>query len=231
MDTPRGPTPGGQSLPESQRAQVFELMRKTLAAINRGQAPGGELTPETVEQIARAEGATDPEQIAALLRLMGLSGDSAQAAGEPQHIVFEVAGVPCALPSQAVQNVERGFDVTPLPNVAPWVLGITQLWGTIVSVVDFAAFVGVGHATQTTRSRLLAVTVRDMQAGFLVDGVTEIRTMGGSIRRDSMAGAPEWTRPYLDGIVQDNGRNIIALDPEKLVFSDRLQRYRADERA
>lgn len=231
MDTPRGPVPGGQAIPETQRAQVFDLMRRTLAAINRGQAPGGELTPEAVEQIARSEGATDPDQISALLRLMGLGADPGQAIGEPQHIVFEVAGILCALPSQSVQNVERGFEITPLPNVAPWVLGITQLWGSIVSVVDFAAFAGVGRAMLTPRSRLLAVTVRDMQAGFLVDGVTEIRTMGAQIRRDSGKGAPDWTRPYLDGVVKDNARTIVALDPEKLVFSDRLQRYRADERA
>jgi purine-binding chemotaxis protein CheW len=230
MDIPAGQLPGGQSDAESQRAQVFDLMRRTLAAINRGQAPGGELTPETVEQIARSEGATDPAQIAALLRLMGLSPDANQSAGEPQHIVFDVAGALCALPSQSVQNVERGFEITPLPNVAPWVLGITQLWGSIVSVVDFAAFVGVGHTAMTSRSRLLAVTVRDMQAGFLVDGVTEIRTLGAYIRRDNGAGVPEWTRPFLDGVVQDNVRTIVALDPEKLVFSDRLLRYRADDR-
>src|SRR5579859_6743437 len=231
MDTPRGPVPGLPPMPESRRAQIFELMRRTLAAINRGQAPGGALTPETVEQIARAEGATDSEQVAALLRLMGLGSDASQTPGEPQHIVFDVAGVLCALPSQSVQNVERGFDVTPLPNVAPWVLGITQLWGVIVSVVDFAAFVGQGRTNLTPRSRLLAVTVRDMQVGFLVDGVTEIRTMGAAIRRDASGGAPEWTRPYVDGVVQDNGRLIVALDPEKLLFSDRIQRYRADERA
>ena len=230
MDTPRGPAPGLPPMPESQRAQVFDLMRRTLAAINRGQAPGGELTPEAVEQIARSEGATDPEQIAALLRLMGLSSDAGQAPAEPQHIIFDMAGVPCALPSQAVQNVERGFEITPLPNVAPWVLGITQLWGSIVSVVDFAAFVGIGATNLTPRSRLLAVTVRDMQAGFLVDGVTEIRTMGAFIRRDAIGAAPEWTRPFLDGVVQDGSRLIIALDPEKLLFSDRLQRYHAENR-
>ncbi len=230
MDTPRGPVPGLAPIPESQRAQVFDLMRRTLAAINRGQAPGGELTPETVEQIARSEGATDPEQIAALLRLMGLSSDVGQAPGEPQHIVFDVGDVLCALPSQSVQNVERGFEITPLPNVAPWVLGITQLWGAIVSVVDFAAFVGKGFTSLTPRSRLLAVTVRDMHAGFLVDGVTEIRTMGSYIRRDIITGAPEWARPFLDGIVQDGSRLIVALDPEKLLFSDRMQRYHADDR-
>lgn len=231
METPRGPVPGLPPMPDAQRAQVFDLMRRTLAAINRGEAPGGELTPETVEQIARAEGATDSEQIAALLRLMGLGTDAGQAPGEPQHIVFDVAGVLCALPSQSVQNVERGFEITPLPNVAPWVLGIAQLWGVIISVVDLAAFVGQGHANLTPRSRLLAVTVRDMQIGFLVDGVTEIRTMSAAIRRDASGGAPDWTRPYIDGVVQDSGRLIVALDPEKLLFSDRIQRYRADERA
>jgi purine-binding chemotaxis protein CheW len=117
-----------------------------------------------------------------------------------------------------------------LPNVAPWVLGITQLWGVIVSVVDFTSFVGQGLTNLTARSRLLAVTVRDMQVGFLVDGVTEIRTIGSAIRRDAAAGAPDWAHPYLDGVVQDGNRLIVALDPEKLVFSDRIHRYRTDSR-
>lgn len=229
MDTPRGPAPGMPEMPETQRAQVFDLMRRTLAAINRGQAPGGELTPESVEQIARTEGATDPDQIAALLRLMGLSGSADQAPGEPQHIVFDVAGTLCALPSGSVQNVERGFEITPLPYVAPWVLGITQLWGSIVSVVDFAAFVGRGYATMTPRSRLLAVTVRDMQVGFLVDGVTAIRTMGAYIERDALGATPPWAAPFAEGVVRDGPQTILALDPEKLVFSDRLQRYHAGD--
>jgi purine-binding chemotaxis protein CheW len=231
MNDLRGSLSGLPPQSDAQRAEVFDLMRRTLAAINRGQVPGGELTPEAVEQIARGLGATDPAQIDALLRIMGMSPDSAQAPGAPQHIVFDVSGALCALPSQAVQGVEREFDVTPLPNVAPWLLGIAQLWGSIISVVDLPAFLGLNSAGVTSRSRILAVTGRDMQIGFLVDGVTEIRTMGAAIRRDDVSSVPSWARAYIDGTAQIGERSILVLDAEKLLYNERIHRYRADERS
>lgn len=228
MNDPRGAflTRGAQS--EGDRVQTSDLMRQALIAINQGQLPGGALTADSVEQLARSLGATDPEQIAGLQRMMMLTPASAPVAVAAQHILFLLGDVECAMPSEAVQGVERAFDVTPVPNVAPWVLGVTQMWGSIISVVDLRAFVGMPSIGVTPRSRLLAVTRREMTIGFVVDVVTEIRTMGDTIRRDHMANAPGWTQPFLDGVAQVDERLIFALDPELLLFSDRMHRYRAD---
>jgi hypothetical protein len=52
--------------------------------------------------------------------------------------------------------------------------------------------------------------------------------MGDTIHRDQAASAPTWAQPFLDGVAQADGRQIFALDPERLLFSDRMHRYRAD---
>ncbi|HZC04895.1 MAG TPA: chemotaxis protein CheW [Ktedonobacterales bacterium] len=229
MNDPRGAFRALTSQSESDRAQVSDLMRQALAAINQGQLPGGALTAESVEQLARNLGATDAEQIATLQRMMMLSPAGASPAEvAAQHILFLLGDIECALPSEAVQGVERAFEVTPVPNVAPWVLGVTQMWGSIISVVDLRGFLGLPTIGVTPRSRLLAVVKRDMTIGLVVDVVTEIRTMGDSIRRDAAASAPAWAQPFTEGIAQADGRTIVALDPERLLFSDRLHRYRAD---
>lgn len=228
MNDPRGAFLAQRSHTDSERAQISDLMRQALAAINQGQLPGGALTAESVEQLARNLGATDPEQIAALQRMMMLSPASAPVAVAAQHILFLLGDVECALPSEAVQGVERAFDVTPVPNVAPWVLGVTQMWGSIISVVDLRAFLGLPSIGVTQRSRLLAVVRREMTIGLVVDVVTEIRTMGDTIHHGDPAGAPAWVQPFLDGTAQVNDRTICALDPERLLFSDRMHRYRAD---
>lgn len=228
MNDPRGAFLAQSSQTEGERAQISDLMRQALAAINQGQLPGGALTAESVEQLARNLGATDPAQIASLQRMMMLSPASAPVSVAAQHILFMLGDVECALPSESVQGVERAFDVTPVPNVTPWVLGVTQMWGTILSVVDLRGFLGLPSIGVTPRSRLLAVVKREMMIGLVVDVVTEIRTMGDSIRRDGVAGAPQWAQPFLDGIAQVDDRLICALDPERLLLSDRMHRYRAD---
>jgi len=229
MNDPRGAFLAQTGQSESDRAQVSDLMRQALAAINQGQLPGGALTAESVEQLARNLGATDPGQIATLQRMMMLSpAGAAPATVAAQHIMFLLGDVECALPSEAVQGVERAFEVTPVPNVSPWVLGVTQMWGSIISVVDLRRFVGMQAIGVTPRSRLLAVVKREMTIGLVVDVVTEIRTMGEFIRADAIGSAPAWAQPFTEGVAQVDGRMVVALDPEKLLFSDRIHRYRAD---
>ncbi|HET9109863.1 MAG TPA: chemotaxis protein CheW [Ktedonobacterales bacterium] len=229
MNDPRGAFLAQTGQSESDRAQVSDLMRQALAAINQGQLPGGTLTAESVEQLARNLGATDPAQIATLQRMMMLSPAGASPATvAAQHIMFLLGDVECALPSEAVQGVERAFEVTPVPNVTPWVLGVTQMWGSIISVVDLRRFVGMQAIGVTPRSRLLAVAKREMTIGLVVDVVTEIRTMGEFIRADAVGSAPTWAQPFAEGVAQVDGRMVVALDPEKLLFSDRMHRYRAD---
>ncbi len=229
MNDPRGAFLAQTSQSESDRTQVSDLMRQALAAINQGQLPGGTLTAESVEQLARNLGATDPAQIAMLQRMMMLSPAGASPATvAAQHILFLLGDVECALPSEAVQGVERAFEVTPVPNVAAWVLGVTQMWGSIISVVDLRGFLGLQAIGVTPRSRLLAVVKREMTIGLVVDVVTEIRTMGEFIRADAITSAPAWAQPFAEGVAQVDGRMVVALDPEKLLFSDRMHRYRAD---
>jgi purine-binding chemotaxis protein CheW len=229
MNDPRGAFLGQNSQADGERGKVSDLMRQALAAINQGQLPGGALTAESVEQLARNLGATDPDQIASLQRMMMLSPAGALPASvAAQHILFLLGDVECALPSESVQGVERAFDVTPVPNVAPWVLGVTQMWGAIISVVDLRGFLGLPSIGITSRSRLLAVVKREMMIGLVVDVVTEIRTMGDTIHHEQTGSAPTWAQPFLDGVAQADGRQIFALDPERLLFSDRMHRYRAD---
>lgn len=229
MNDPRGAFLGrDQKTTESERAQTSELMRQALTAINQGQIPGGVLTAESVEQLARNIGVNDPEQIATLQRMMMLTPASMTEAVAAQHILFMLDEVECALPSNAVQGVERQFDVTPVPNVVPWVLGVSQMWGSIISLVDLRGFMGLPTIGITPRSRLLAVVRREMTIGFVVDVVTEIRTIGDAIQRERSAGAPAWLQPFLEGVAQVDGRQVYALDPDLLLFSERMSRYRAD---
>ena len=84
----------------------------------------------------------------------GGATDGAVNAGE-QYLVFSLREREFAVKAKLVQGVERLVDLTPVPNVAPWVKGVINLRGSITSVVDLRMFLDLEQLPHSTRTRLL----------------------------------------------------------------------------
>jgi purine-binding chemotaxis protein CheW len=213
----------------SERASMADTLRRALRNLDVGGGGTGALTPEVLADLARRAGVSGSAQVAELARMVGIGGGGNEYGDVPQHIVFMLGDVECALPADAVQGVERVSDIAPVPNTLPWVLGIVHLRGSILSVIDLRSFFGIPAHQVTQRSRLLVVTKRDMTIGMVVDGVTEMRPL----RPDEVAMAPAapmpaWAEAYAVRAVNIEGRGIIMLDPERLLYAEKMHRYRAD---
>lgn len=228
MSDPRIPISGSGSADGAERrsSTSADMLQRALQSLKGGAA--GALSPEQLAEIAQRVGMTQPNQLIDLSRLFGAGGaEGLPAPGVPQQIVFAVADAECALPAEAVQGVERLSDVTPVPNTAPWVLGVVHLRGAIYSVVDLRGFLDLPPAPITARTRLLVVTVRDMAVGLVVDGVTEMRPLDDALAQSYSAATPEWAAPYAARSITLDGRSVVLLDPERLIFAEKLHRYRA----
>lgn len=210
------------SMPDMRRGQMNEMLQQALQALRTAGAGNSAMTPDDLVELARRAGIANPEQLNDLTRMI-----SANAAAErvPQLIFFLLGNVECALPADVVQGVERITEFTAVPNTAPWVLGVVQVWGAIVSVVDLRSFFGLPAQPLTPNNRLLVVTLKDMTIGFLVDVVTEMRPTG-AVTPVADPDMPEWLRPYSDGVLHLEDRAIVMLDPEQLLFSDAIHHYR-----
>ena len=209
--------------PDMRRGQMNEMLQQALQALRASGAGNAAMTPEALVELARRAGIPNPEQLNDLSRMMGVD-----AVGErvPQLIIFLLGAIECALPADAVRGgVERITEVTPVPNTAPWVMGVVQVWGAIVSVVDLRAFLGQPSQPLTARSRLLVVTLKDMTIGFVVDAVTEMRPVGSATAMDDPS-IPPWLQPYAEGVLHLEDRRIVMLDPERLLFSEPVHHYR-----
>lgn len=55
---------------------------------------------------------------------------------------FRAAGTACACDLDAVREIVRGRKVARLPGAAPWVLGIMNVRGTLLTVVDLSVRLG-----------------------------------------------------------------------------------------
>lgn len=88
--------------------------------------------------------------------------------------------------------------ITSVPLTRPWFRGVANVRGNLYSVVDFAAFVGVGSVEVTERSRLVLLGERlRSAAALLVDRSLGLRNPD-QLRARPMEGQAEWVRAQYD---------------------------------
>lgn len=74
-------------------------------------------------------------------------------------------------------NIERVHEflppppVTRVPGTKPWILGLANVRGDLVTIVDLSYYLAGERSNITMRSRLLAASLRGRPVGLLVDEV------------------------------------------------------------
>jgi purine-binding chemotaxis protein CheW len=145
-----------------------------------------------------------------------------------QYLVFSLFEREFALKAENIQGVERLVDVTSVPNVASWVRGVINLRGSIASVVDLRAFLGLEQLPYNPRTRLLSVQYNEMVICLAVDSVSEMVPIPDHAIADVNSRQnliPQWVFPYASGCALLDRRLIVLLDAARLLFSDKMQRY------
>lgn len=128
----------------------------------------------------------------------------------------------------AVREIVKPQEITSIPGTASCVLGIINLRGKIVSVVDLAGRLGFGVTKMTRSSRILVVDVDGFTVGFLVDAATEVLRLSV----DSIKPAPDELKAsihedYLEGVGILDGRLIIILNLARLLTDGETERMEA----
>ena len=144
-----------------------------------------------------------------------------------QYLVFSLLECELAIKAEHIDGVERLADVTPVPNVASWISGVINLRGSIASVVDLRAFLGMERLPFNPRTRLLSVKANEMVICLVVDSVSEMipipsAAINGNVRH---ANIPQWLASYASGSALIGNRYIILLDAARMLFSDKMQHY------
>jgi purine-binding chemotaxis protein CheW len=152
---------------------------------------------------------------------------SEEEAGE-QHLVFTLAGGEFAVPLANVQEIAAAPVITPLPRAPRWLLGVGNVRGDILSVLDLRAFFGLPTGGASGAGRLVvAVSRREpVAAGLLVDAVRRIVRLDAG-RLDPADGAEDSVRPYLRGEIRRGPRLLWVLDLERFLLSSELRRFEA----
>jgi chemotaxis signal transduction protein len=91
------------------------------------------------------------------------------------YLRLRVASEAYAIPVQDVTEVTELGEVTTVPGSLPEILGVRNLRGRVLPVIDLARLLGTARAAPP--ARLLVAEVGGVYAGFAIDAVSDVGEM------------------------------------------------------
>ena len=144
-----------------------------------------------------------------------------QASGADSYILCEVAGTTYALRSDDIALLEMVGHITPVPNAAAFVDGVTSVRGRVIPVVSLRARFGFERAAHDLRSRLIVVSAHGRAVGFITDNAREFASIPADAIQPPPDGLAEMSTQYIRGVAHLGERLVFVLDvPELLRISD-----------
>jgi purine-binding chemotaxis protein CheW len=124
-----------------------------------------------------------------------------------------------AFPSSYVREVFPLTEITLLPGVPPHILGVVNVRGRILSVMDIRRLLEFGNVGLTNLSNAIILCDGDMELAVLADEVTGVYAIDmdeGQRTLPTLSGNRE---EYLKGVTKER---VVVLDAEKLLASEDL---------
>lgn len=121
-----------------------------------------------------------------------------------------------------VREIQRAEGVTTVPTAPDFVVGVMNLRGSILSIVDIRIFFGLPPVTIGPAARILLVESDELRVGLLVEHVNEIAQINTADIQPPLSPGEGITEDYIRGIVKHRGEMLIVVDLKKILENPRL---------
>lgn len=166
-----------------------------------------------------AAGTKEPDGRVLKARAQTLAAEpAAKAAGETiEAVEFVLAYESYAVPSAYVREIYPLTELTHLPCTPSFVLGVINVRGRILSVIDLKKFFALPEKGLTDLNKVIILASDDMEFGILADSITGVREFPEGGIEPELPTITDMRQNYLLGVT---GERVILLDAGKLL-SDR----------
>ncbi len=119
-----------------------------------------------------------------------------------------------------VQEVLRHTEIAPVPGAPDYVLGIINLRGNVVTVIDTRSRFGLPPADVTDNSRIVIIESEQQVVGILVDSVAEVVYLRTSEIDSAPNVGTEESAKFIQGVSNRDGELLILVDLNKLLSDE-----------
>lgn len=125
---------------------------------------------------------------------------------EWQGIGYQVGGVRLVSRMGEIDEILNLPKFAPLPVVKSWVLGVTNVRGRLMPVIDLHDYLGMTKTLPKSLWRVLVVSDDDLVAGLLVEQSLGIQHFLEESFEETTAEGIEPLKPYVRGAFRHGGR-------------------------
>jgi purine-binding chemotaxis protein CheW len=137
-----------------------------------------------------------------------------------QWVTFHMEGETYGINVMQVQEVVRVPEIAPVPGAPDFVMGIINLRGNVVTVIDTRKRFGMPPKENDESTRIVIIENNNQVAGILVDNVAEVV----ELRASQIEAAPnvgnDKSARFIQGVFSRDGELLILVDVGKLLTAD-----------
>jgi len=136
-----------------------------------------------------------------------------------QLVGFIIGEEEYAVPILAIQEIIKPFTWTRVPQVPKYILGVFNLRGSVIPLIDLRQKFGLSQKNHNEETRFFVMRHGDDVAGFVIDRLT----MAIRIKKTDIGPAPDTISgddTMIDGVGKQEDRIITILKVDKLLERD-----------
>lgn len=149
-----------------------------------------------------------------------MSEPEARSDGKLELISFEIAGQEFCIDIRSVREIRGWTPATRMPHTPPYVLGVINLRGLVMPVLDLRSRLGLGETVASSRHVFVVVQHADRVIGLMVDAVQETFVVDADLLQEPPSLDSEATERFVDAIIPLDGGRMLS----RLVVSALLPR-------
>lgn len=137
-----------------------------------------------------------------------------------QWVTFQLEDETYGINVMQVQEVLRYSEIAPVPGAPAYVLGIINLRGNVVTVIDTRTRFGLPVNEVSDNSRVVIIEADQQVIGILVDSVAEVVYLRSSDIDSAPNVGTEESAKFIQGVSNRDGELLILVDLNKLLTDD-----------
>jgi purine-binding chemotaxis protein CheW len=154
-------------------------------------------------------------------RLLAKERKSDEKSPESQLEVVEflLASEHYCIESKYIREIHALSEFTPLPGTPAFVLGLANIRGQILSIIDIKKLFDLPEKGLTDLNKVIIVRTNQMELGILADVVLGVRNLALDQFQNSLPTLTGIRAEYLKGITKDP---MVVLDVEAILSDEKI---------
>lgn len=139
-----------------------------------------------------------------------------------QVVCFKVGSEEYGIEILKVQEILKLPKVTKLPKSAPFIMGVIDLRGKVIPIINLSRRFSHDMASDSTDKRAIVVDIKGRQIGLAIDTVSHVVKFDAGNIEPAPPILKGISGRYIIGVAKHNNGFVIILDIDKIFSSEEL---------